>query len=192
MNCLAIAGRAFSKSRSKWRESLDLAHCGELDLSMGHRHKEEKPDRIWSTAPLRELINYIISKHHAYLRAELPALEKLAGAIGPNLAGGAELAKLVACLSQDLELQMQKEETILFPAILELDAASRKGQDIGHSKFGSVRNLTKVIGRSHSQTVKAVEELRQLTNNYSPPTEANGVLGLFLLLVLADLRIPMS
>jgi regulator of cell morphogenesis and NO signaling len=42
-----------------------------------------------------------------------------------------------------------------------------------------VRNLTKVIGKSNSQTLSLVEEIRKLTNGYSPPTDANGIFGLF-------------
>ena len=32
--------------------------------------------RDWNTAPLRELIEHILSKHHTYLRVELPRLNE--------------------------------------------------------------------------------------------------------------------
>jgi regulator of cell morphogenesis and NO signaling len=152
---------------------------------MGHRHKDKNSDRVWNDCPLKELIDHIVSTHHAYLRAELPALEKLAGAVGTNLPE-AELVRLVKRLNQDLELQMQKEETILFPAILALEPASRERRHIEHSKFGSVRNLAKVLGSSRSQTLKAIEEIRHLTNDYNPPMDANGVPCLFRRLASLD------
>jgi regulator of cell morphogenesis and NO signaling len=150
-------------------------------------HAEETNDGAWSAAPLREVIDHIVAKHHPHLRGELATLEKLAAAIGQNLPGGGEVAKLVESLNRDLELQMQKEETILFPAILQLESASREGRHPGHSKFGSVRNLAKVIGRSNSQTVKALEELRQLTNGYvEQPKEEDAISCLFRRLARLD------
>jgi regulator of cell morphogenesis and NO signaling len=34
-------------------------------------------EREWSTAPLRELIEHIFSRHHAYLKSELPRIAEL-------------------------------------------------------------------------------------------------------------------
>jgi len=132
----------------------------------GMRLSSEGSDPAWNTACLRELIDHIVEDHHAHLRSELRALEKLTGATAPRLYEGDRVAELICVLKEDLELQMQKEEIVLFPAILELESASREGRRFGHSKFGSVRNLVKVAERSHSQTLQALEEIRRLTNNY--------------------------
>ena len=39
-------------------------------------------EREWNTAPLRELIEHIFSRHHAYLKSELPRIAELFAKVG--------------------------------------------------------------------------------------------------------------
>lgn len=75
-------------------------------------------DRLDPTA----LVEHLLSTHHAYLHAELPALRALAakvvavhGGRHPELT---EVAELVDALADELEPHLAKEERVLFPAIL--------------------------------------------------------------------------
>ena len=49
--------------------SSELEQAGTLQLQTGERE--------WNTAPLRELIDHILSRHHAYLKSELPRIAEL-------------------------------------------------------------------------------------------------------------------
>jgi iron-sulfur cluster repair protein YtfE (RIC family) len=92
-------------------------------VRMKHHNKHQIPDPDGNAAPLRGLIKHIVETHHAYLQTELPALDKLIARLAQQCPGGAilpELHRAIKHLNRELELQMRKEETILFPAILEL------------------------------------------------------------------------
>jgi regulator of cell morphogenesis and NO signaling len=135
-----------------------------------NRHTNQPDERDWSTASLRSLIDHLVGTHHAYLRKELPALETLI-AVAMNQPSGAstigEVHRLVQHLHRDLELQMRKEEAIVFPAILALEANVAPNGRPDHSQFGSLKNLAKVTAGSHDQTLRAVEEISRLTNGYT-------------------------
>jgi regulator of cell morphogenesis and NO signaling len=125
-----------------------------------------EPD--WQIAPLDELIEHIVLKHHTYLNRELPALEQLMAKMPlqnrANAASFQILQSTVQRLRRDLELQMRKEEAILFPAIANLEARVQLGGRSTPSQFGSVGNLAKVLGQEHQKTVRELDEIRQLTN----------------------------
>jgi regulator of cell morphogenesis and NO signaling len=126
-----------------------------------HNHPPILVDN-WNSAPLRSLIRHIVETHHAFLQTELPALDKLAGKILQP-----ELQRIIQRLRRDLELQMRKEEAILFPAILELEATTVSHEQPGYLQFGSVANLTRVTMHDHEKAARTVEEIRQLTNDYT-------------------------
>ena len=73
----------------------------------------------------RELIDYVIHKHHRYLNEELPQLSpyvtkvlRVHGANQPHLA---QIHKLFHELKMELEQHLIKEETEDFPLILEFE-----------------------------------------------------------------------
>ncbi len=124
---------------------------------------------------LRELIRQIVDKHHAFLHTELPTLEQLAGKVARDAADGhAPLQKLhdtVQRLRRDVELQMRKEEAILFPAISELEAAVEAGRRLAPSPLGSVSNLSRVIQQDQGKIRRAIAEVREITGNYTAGPE---------------------
>jgi regulator of cell morphogenesis and NO signaling len=138
--------------------------------SMDRPNKHQIPDPDWNAAPLRSLIKHIVETHHAYLQTELPALDKLIGRIAQQCSDGSilpDLHRAIKRLNRDLELQMRKEETILFPAILELEATVPAGGQPEYSPFGSVANLSRVTAQDHERAGRTLHEIRQLTNNYT-------------------------
>jgi len=119
---------------------------------------------------LRDLIRQIVDKHHAFLHAELPALDQLAGKVArESTIGTAPLVKLqqaVERLRREAELQMRKEEAILFPAISELEATVEAGGRLNPSPLGSVSNLSRILGQDHWKTARVLAEIREMTGNY--------------------------
>jgi regulator of cell morphogenesis and NO signaling len=123
--------------------------------------------------PLPELIDDIVTTHHAYLRDELPRLTEMFravvrahGARYPEL-GVAE--NVFAELSAELESHMQKEERILFPMLRKL--ASGAG---GNFHCGSIANPITVMELEHDSAAAALRELRRLTRDYDAPVDACG------------------
>jgi regulator of cell morphogenesis and NO signaling len=126
----------------------------------------------WQRATLRGLIGHIVDTHHEYLRNELPVLDGLTGRIAddPAAAKPAFLAALQTTiheLRRNLELQMQKEETILFPAIAELERVDSSAEPCV-AQFGSLANLVRVMGKEHEKALRALATISNLTNDVTP------------------------
>lgn len=133
---------------------------------------DRKTTDNWKPTTLRALIDHIVETHHEYLRRELPALEGLIGRIinQPLVEKPAFLAPLRTAiheLRRDLELQMRKEETILFPAIAELERSANSGEP-RVAQFGSLANLVRVMGREHEKATGSLKAIAALTGNFTP------------------------
>ena len=149
---------------------------GELaSVAQPRRMQLAEPD--WQTAPLDKLIDHIVRKHHGYLNRELPALDQLMAEMqvqSPvNTAVFQNLKSTVQRLRRDLELQMRKEEAILFPAIANLEVRAQLGGHPTPSQFGSVGNLAKVLGQEHQKTARELDEIRQLTDASIRPSDSD-------------------
>jgi len=123
-------------------------------------------DEAWGETPLRELIDHILSAFHGPLRHELPRLESLArqvleahGAEDP--ATLEEVNSTFLGLKAEMEDHMAKEEQILFPMI-------ERGQ--GFMADGPIA----VMEQEHDSAQRALRRLRELTNDYEAPVEADG------------------
>jgi iron-sulfur cluster repair di-iron protein len=101
----------------------------------------------WS---LTRLIDHIESKHHAYVRRQIPALEALTGKLAAVHGGQhpdmVSIASVFGALAAELERHMAKEEQLLFPHIRSLVAAHDAGTPFPPNPFGSVRNPIRMMG----------------------------------------------
>jgi regulator of cell morphogenesis and NO signaling len=115
------------------------------------------------------LVDHIEATHHAYLHAELPALEALAGKVadvhGARHAELADVRRLVAALRADLEPHLLKEERVLFPAIRALTTGARE------FPFGTVENPIRMMRVEHDQAGDLLAELRTVTGGYTVPDD---------------------
>ncbi|CAG9613670.1 Iron-sulfur cluster repair protein ScdA [Bacillus rhizoplanae] len=126
----------------------------------------------WKIASYSELIDYIVNKHHRYLNEELPQLSpyvtkvlRVHGSEQPHLA---KIHKLFQELKTELEQHIIKEETEDFPLIL---AFEQNPTDENYTK------LRKVVGElesEHSHAGDIIKELRNITNDFTPPEGACG------------------
>jgi len=139
---------------------------------------EAGPDQVdWSTAPIPELINRILDRHHAYLRSELPRLsgwlEKVYHKYGQQdaaILGG--LPEIFEGLKAELESHIVKEEVILFPHALRLAAAIEQGEELPDVPFGSFEGPLHCMEAEHESAGAALEAIRKLTVNFTPPPHA--------------------
>jgi iron-sulfur cluster repair di-iron protein len=99
------------------------------------------PENNPALLPPVELIQHILDKHHAYLRAELPRIhamsERVAKVHGGHTPSLIELFEVFCAMAEELDGHMMKEEQILFPAIQTLCA-------------GEGRVMKFLIGMRHS------------------------------------------
>jgi len=143
-------------------------------LALEHGSVADTPNtaRDWSTAPLAELVDHIINKHHSYVKSELPRLEALIAKVtGVHGAKHPELAQVQSAfqgLANELTTHLMKEEQILFPYI----KMTANGTAAGPSCFGSVQNPIRMMMFEHDAAGEKLREMRMATNNYTLPADA--------------------
>jgi regulator of cell morphogenesis and NO signaling len=132
--------------------------------------------RDWPTAPLSELIAHIQSTHHEYTRAEierLPVLlDKVVGVHGANHPELGRIREVFAGLAEELRMHMMKEEMVLFPYVLRLEAAARRNAPLGRPPFGTVQNPVAMMVHEHDDAGNALREIRAASNGFTAPADA--------------------
>jgi regulator of cell morphogenesis and NO signaling len=129
------------------------------------------PERNWGAASLRELIGHIVRRHHGYLNTELPVLAarlaKVVEAHGPRHSQTlGPLESTFSALKGELEMHLRKEETVLFPAIEEMETAGAE------PLCGTLRNPIRMMEYEHESAGQALRTMRQLTADYAAPADA--------------------
>ncbi|TPG61632.1 iron-sulfur cluster repair protein YtfE [Ewingella americana] len=140
----------------------------ELDIDLIEQQLAEiaqQPDTSvdWKTAPLAQIIDFIIPRYHDRHRQELPELvlmaEKVEGVHGDKAPCPHGLALQLQRILDELTSHMMKEEQILFPMI-------RGG--MGRQAAGPIS----VMEREHDDAGEILEEIKRLTDNVTPPEGA--------------------
>jgi regulator of cell morphogenesis and NO signaling len=128
--------------------------------------------RDWRETPLAELIDHIVGKHHLYLRAEMPEIERKLHKVieahgdrhGETLSA---LRQVFAALKAELSEHMMKEEHILFPMIRRMETTSSLAMPPG-----AINHPIRVMEHEHASAGQALAEMRRLTGAYQPPQDA--------------------
>ncbi len=135
--------------------------------------RPDQPDETdWSSESMSDLCDHIETMHHAFLRSELPRLEQLGrrviqrhGEAHPELL---DVMRKFQELRAELEPHMAKEELVLFPAIRQLESASR----VPDYPFGTIANPIEMMEHEHDTAGGVLKEIRRLTNQFQPPPGA--------------------
>jgi regulator of cell morphogenesis and NO signaling len=131
----------------------------------------------WNRASLVKLTEHIVEQHHAYLKRELPRLEQMMTNVierhgARHSSSLLPLRRVFQHFKQELEGHLRKEEVILFPAIAKLEAACAAGAAPLPTPFGSFSNPIRMMMMDHETAAWELEEMRELTHNYTPPLDA--------------------
>ncbi|MBS2005022.1 MAG: iron-sulfur cluster repair di-iron protein [Candidatus Obscuribacterales bacterium] len=130
-----------------------------------------QPD--WTKATLKQLVDHIVSTYHFPLREELVRIDKMAQKVakvhGERHPEMKELANVFSQFKTELEMHMQKEELILFPAIVSSETGDRP-QLFGCG--GGIENPIKVMLQDHDDAGDTMKKMASLTNNYVAPADA--------------------
>ncbi|WP_019909601.1 iron-sulfur cluster repair di-iron protein [Paenibacillus sp. HW567] len=135
-----------------------------------HPVLEEGEDTAWNEASSEDLVNYIVNKHHRYLREELPLIAqnvtkvfRVHGEDSPHLA---EVYRLFHTLREDLLQHTAQEEESEFPKML---AYSNHPTPEG---LAELHGLLHTLEEEHDGAGEILRELRRVTNDFTPPEHA--------------------
>ena len=124
---------------------------------------------------LEELSNYIVKRHHNYVRESIPPLqknlEKICQVHGDHHPELFEINRLFTESSGVLIMHMQKEELMLFPFIRRLELSSKNGAALPNSPFGPVSNPISTMVAEHQQEGDRFEQISKLAENYTLPED---------------------
>ncbi len=133
-------------------------------------------EQHWMTSSLAELSTYIVEKHHAYAKSELPRLVTLAAKVQARHANMyPELHKvreLVDTMNSETCTHMLKEEQVLFPRLKVVEEAVHAGIAAPPAFFGALINPIRHMLSDHDDTGVLLSSLRSLTRGYTLPEGA--------------------
>lgn len=125
---------------------------------------------------LDELVDHIITTHHAYVRTAIPAIfthtQKVASVHGANHPEVIAIADRFAMVAEELRKHMMKEEQFLFPYIKDLVRAKISGGKMAHPPFGSAQNPIRMMEKEHQSVGNEMYEIRSISASYTPPPDA--------------------
>lgn len=127
-------------------------------------------NRDWRQAPMSELIDHIVQKHHGFLNQELPVISEFVtkvlrvhGVHHGNLAG---LHRAFHALKTELEQHLISEETVMFPLVCEYE----KNED--PLALRRAQEAINELESEHTGAGDLLKEMRELTENYTLPADA--------------------
>ncbi len=140
-----------------------------------YQQQEGTPAEMhWIHAPLKELTEYIVQKHHAYTRRQLALIDDLMAKVekrhGADHLELFHLGKVVAVFAAELRHHTECEEANLFPYIAALGTGCLP--ELPAPAKGSLTMPVTRMMTDHDQTGDELRTLRALTKNYTPPTAA--------------------
>ncbi|WP_026777437.1 iron-sulfur cluster repair di-iron protein [Polaribacter sp. Hel_I_88] len=122
------------------------------------------------------LIAHIENVHHTYVEEStqilLQYVAKVAKVHGHHYTEVVKINELFNDIAKELASHMKKEELILFPFIKKLVKGEKEGVKVAVPHFGSVNNPIKMMEEEHENAGDIMKEIKQLSNNYTPPKDA--------------------
>lgn len=175
-------------------EKYDLDFCckGKRSLQEACREKKINPAAVlqdlekvmeqtdagrlhFSELSLSQLISYIESTHHEYVRRQLPLihgyLEKVASKHGERHPELHPILENFSAIREEMELHMQKEEKVLFPRIREIENLSSWNQPLSLSST-FISAPVAMMEQEHEHAGALMAEIRSLSNEYNAPADA--------------------
>lgn len=138
---------------------------------------QKDPDSEYiNNLSLKELTDYIVKRHHAYVHESIPILkknlEKICEAHGEHHPELFAIKNLFYDSAGVLIMHMQKEELMLFPYIQRLESVNGHNAPLPNSPFGSVSNPIQMMMNEHQAEGDRFEQISKLSKNYQPPEDA--------------------
>lgn len=138
--------------------------------------QDSDPDTEYiNNMELGALSEYIVNRHHVYVRKTIPFLkqnlEKIAAVHGANHPELAAVRDEFEQSAGELTMHMQKEELLLFPFIKKMEKAKKEEKGLPAPSFGSVANPIAAMISEHENEGERYVRIADLTNNYQVPAD---------------------
>ena len=128
---------------------------------------------------LGELCNYIVKRHHTYVRENIPLLrknlEKICEVHGEQHPELFKIKELFISFARDFTMHMQEEEIMLFPFIRALEAAKNDNSPLLRSPFRSISKPIVMMIEEHRNADQRFSKITEISNNYSIPEDASTI-----------------
>jgi regulator of cell morphogenesis and NO signaling len=138
----------------------------DADAVLDEIRREEaavEPATHWELAPAADLVDHIVNHYHRRLRVALPNLLRMARQVEQRHREKASCPVGLAPLLEQMHLSvldhLEKEETILFPAILWASGVRLDGP-------------VSMLEHEHEHHKSDLQRIRVLTNDLTPPADA--------------------
>jgi len=147
-------------------------------LQDAERSAGEDPDELknWNNESLADLIGHIVTRHHGFVREQLerldPLLVKVLAIHGDRHPELAWIRRLFEGLRKDLLDHIGQEEKLLFPYVLQLEAAANGERAVPHPSFGTLEAPLQRMIREHDEAGTQLREIREASNHFLVPRDA--------------------
>ena len=125
---------------------------------------------------LTQLVDYIVQTHHAYVKNEMPQiqtyLQKVSSKHGDRHPELNKIFQTFNAVKEEMEGHMKKEELILFPRIKELQKLSEDENAKPQLNITYLQSPITVMEQEHDHAGSLLNDIRILSDNYTPPQDA--------------------
>ncbi|TMI91155.1 MAG: iron-sulfur cluster repair di-iron protein [Bacteroidetes bacterium] len=167
----------------KGKRSLEQA-CSEQQLAISEvtadlKNIFTKDDHIsidFEKMDLIQLADYIVQTHHAYVKNEMPQiyayLQKVASKHSERHPELFKIFQTFNAVKEEMEGHMKKEELILFPRIKELQKLANRENANLQLNITYLQSPITVMEQEHDHAGSLLNDIRILSNDYTPPQDA--------------------
>jgi regulator of cell morphogenesis and NO signaling len=145
----------------------------ELKMASANCLSERENFKDWDLAFLSD---YIIQKHHHYIKHNVPIISQLLAKVVDTHAENhpelREIREIFTELSEELISHLQKEEMILFPYLKNLAGAEKYNLENPQVCVKTIQNPIKIMETEHEEASILLKLIRNLSQNYALPPEA--------------------
>ena len=125
---------------------------------------------------LTQLADYIVQTHHAYVKNEMPQiyayLERISSKHGDRHPELYKIFQTFSAVKEEMEGHMKKEELVLFPRIKELEKLANNENANLQLNLGYLQSPITVMEQEHDHAGNLLNDIRILSNDYTPPQDA--------------------
>src|SRR5512146_455646 len=154
---------------------IDVNRVADLLESTAGTDQSDAETINWKDRSLATLINHIVQKHHAYCREESlrlePLLAKVASKHGERHPEIVRVQELFTSLRNELSMHLMKEEQMLFPYIIALEASVTNESVLPRAPFGTVQNPVRMMVEEHDSAGHLIKEIRELSRDFTAPDD---------------------
>ncbi|MPR31890.1 iron-sulfur cluster repair di-iron protein [Cytophagaceae bacterium SJW1-29] len=133
------------------------------------------PELDYAAWPLDRLAEYIETRHHGYVTAQMPELsaylDKLCVVHGGRHPELLEIRELFAQSVGELTTHMKKEELMLFPFVKKMAKAQRENQEVATPIYGTVQNPIAMMMHEHIDEGDRFAKIAELSDRYTVPAD---------------------